>query len=170
VISAYTVATVTDVLITIVMSGLLLSKRSGIKRTDRLLANIAITSINTGSWTVINALLTVILTVATSKSTYIFAIPNLSAAPLYVNTVLCNLNVRQFFRDQEAETSFQFSTVRIINLFRREPRTRHASATRDTEDAELPTIRIEGEQDRNEFLNVESKTSTKLGSAHSLKV
>jgi len=116
VVSSYAVTCATDVIIALVMSGLLLQKRSGIAQTDKLLVKIAVTSINTGTWTAIDALLTVIFSLVTPNSDFIFAIPSWFASVLYVNTVLCNLNVRQFFRAKDTERNSKgLGSIRMLN-------------------------------------------------------
>jgi len=151
VISSYAVASATDILITIVLSALLLSQRSGVQRTDRLLVRIAITSINTGSWTAVDALLTAILTATnpTNKLDYIYAAPSWVASTLYANTVLCNLNIRQFFRTKDSadSSSIKFAstlhTLRFLKPFRGSPPTSFPSHETESDEHELPTIRVE---------------------------
>jgi len=164
VISAYAAACATDILITIVMSALLLSQRSGIQRTDRLLVRIAVTSINTGSWTAINALLTVILTTTTPASDLTFSIPSWFASTLYVNTVLCNLNVRQFFRSKDDESNFIFSsTLRFRKPFRftaTHPTARSRNTVTRPNEHELSTFRMEAKHgDDDELFNTGAKAT-----------
>ena len=56
----------------------------------------------------------------TPNSDFIFAIPSWFASVLYVNTVLCNLNVRQFFRardtdHRDAPGSKGIGSIRVLN-------------------------------------------------------
>jgi len=115
IVSSYAVTGATDIIIALVMGGLLLQRRSGDSKTDRLLIKIAVTSINTGTWTAVDALLTVILSLTTPDSEDIFACPSWFASPLYVNTVFCNLNIRQFFRDSDdSNDTIWLSTVGFL--------------------------------------------------------
>lgn len=105
IIALYSATCAADIVIAFVMCFLLFRRRTGLKRTDRLLSNLAIASINTGSWTAIDSILIVILTSSTPTSTFLFAAPNFLFSSLYINTVLCNLNIRQFFRERESQPS-----------------------------------------------------------------
>jgi len=109
----YGSACATELLIAIVMCGLLFQRRTGIGSTDKLLLNLAATSINTGIWPALVALLIVILTKATSPTDFIYASPTYISSTLYVNSILCNLNVRQFFRKQpdSGSTTKAFSSI-----------------------------------------------------------
>lgn len=168
VVSSYAVACATDIVIAFVMGGLLLTRRSGIARTDRLLVRITITSINTGSWTAVNALLTVILTLKTPQTDYIFAVPSLTASTLYANSVLCNLNVRQFFRASDAASTTNNNWGSSVHKWktsmgwRVDPSTaRSRNSTRGTEqNIELPTISLDTTQNSEDILHTQSKAST----------
>lgn len=177
VVSSYAVASATDIVIALVMGGLLLTRRSGIARTDRLLVKIAVTSINTGTWTAVNALLTVILTLATPQTDYIFAVPSLTASTLYANSVLCNLNVRQFFRARDTApttTTNWFSSIhkwKPSMVWRVDPSTAHTRSTgtrRTEQNIELPTIGLETTQNSEDFLHMQSKASS-MGSTSGIR-
>jgi len=89
------------------MCWLFYKRRTGTKRTDKLLTELAIASVATGSWTALDSILIVILTTSTPSSAFLFAAPNFCFSSLYINTVLCNLNIRQFFRERDLDRDLE---------------------------------------------------------------
>jgi len=87
-----------DVIIAATMSVLLYKRRTGVKKTDQMLTYLTIASINTGFWTAVLTLMTIIIAPATPTSDLYYLIPYLALPSVYINSVLCNLNIRQPLR------------------------------------------------------------------------
>ncbi|KAH7924103.1 hypothetical protein BV22DRAFT_533563 [Leucogyrophana mollusca] len=68
-------------------------------RSKNILRKLLILSINTGSWTALFAIFTLI-TILVYKNTLIYAALYYPLCPLYCNTVLANLNARTLIRDR----------------------------------------------------------------------
>ncbi|TDL19971.1 hypothetical protein BD410DRAFT_899929 [Rickenella mellea] len=91
-------AAAVDLAITISMCSLLYLSRNGIPSTDRLLGWLIISSLNTGAWTALFAIITVIL-VTTRPNDLLYAITYPPLCALYCNTILGNLTSRNFLRN-----------------------------------------------------------------------
>lgn len=111
--STLSVAAGVDVLIVICMTYLLLRKRTaaGFASTAHILQRLVLFSVNTGSWTALFALLSIIFMhiYPMKMISTVFAIP---LCPIYCNTVLANLNARQYIRN--TTTGHTFDTDQII--------------------------------------------------------
>ncbi|TBU43283.1 hypothetical protein BD309DRAFT_1019387 [Dichomitus squalens] len=88
-----------DVLISLTLIYLLWTRRvsNGFKSTDRLLYRLTMFVINTGVWTALCALFTIITLVA-YPNVQIYVSLNFVVCPLYCNTLLANLNARRYIR------------------------------------------------------------------------
>ncbi|KIJ64706.1 hypothetical protein HYDPIDRAFT_111276 [Hydnomerulius pinastri MD-312] len=97
--TAYTgSAAAVDIVIALAMCTLLATGRTGCnKHTDRMLLRLIVVSVNTGLWTAVFGLLTVVLLVTLPKDLVYLGV-FLPLCTLYCNTVLANLNVREYVR------------------------------------------------------------------------
>ncbi|PIL37556.1 hypothetical protein GSI_01250 [Ganoderma sinense ZZ0214-1] len=88
-----------DVLISLTLIFLLWQRRisDGFKSTDKILHRLTVFVINTGVWTALCALFTII-TLAAYPNVQIYVSLNFVVCPLYCNTLLANLNARGFIR------------------------------------------------------------------------
>jgi len=68
------------------------------KKTDRMLTYLILASISTGFWTAVLAIITIIVAAATPTTDFLYLIPYLALPSIYINSVLCNLNIRQPIR------------------------------------------------------------------------
>ncbi|KAH0828789.1 hypothetical protein J3R83DRAFT_3233 [Lanmaoa asiatica] len=93
------VAAAVDVLIAISLTFLLVSKwtTTGFTSTAHHLQRLAVFSVNTGIWTATFALLTVIL-MQLFPSNLLYAVFGIPLCSVYCNTLLANLNVREYVR------------------------------------------------------------------------
>jgi len=82
-------------------------KKTRFRSTNRLINRLIIYSINTGLATTTATLLTIIL-LATAPNTLIYGFFDFLISPLYVNSVLANLNSREYIR---GDASAQVSTL-----------------------------------------------------------
>jgi len=90
-----------------------LEKRSPFRKTNRLINRLIVLTINTGLATATATFLTIVL-LAASPNTLIYAFFNYLISPLYCNSVLANLNSRQFLRAAEPQGStLEFSRTPI---------------------------------------------------------
>ncbi|TDL19970.1 hypothetical protein BD410DRAFT_899928 [Rickenella mellea] len=103
-----------DLIIAFGLSILLYVRRTGIRSTDRLIGRIIALSVNTGMWTAVFALLTVLLVVLRSKD-IVYAITSFPLCALYCNTVMGNLNARTYMRTLAQTTSTVRSGPRIFS-------------------------------------------------------
>ncbi|KAM5542340.1 hypothetical protein V8D89_003799 [Ganoderma adspersum] len=90
-----------DVLISLTLIFLLWQRRisDGFRSTDRILYRLTVFIINTGVWTALCALFTII-TLAAYPNVQIYVSLNFVVCPLYCNTLLANLNARGFIRGE----------------------------------------------------------------------
>ncbi|KAI0686665.1 hypothetical protein C8T65DRAFT_677034 [Cerioporus squamosus] len=101
-----------DVIISLSLVYLLWSRRvsSRFKSTDKLLYRLTVFVINTGMWTALCALFTII-TLAAYPNVQIYVSLNFVVCPLYCNTLLANLNARGYLRgDNSTETNKDVAT------------------------------------------------------------
>lgn len=107
---------VLDFLIVIAMVWLLrIEGRSQYARTNNVINRLMILSINSGLVTMTAALI-FIITLATSPQTYVYIFFYYLTAPLYCNSVLANLNSREWLRRQAGQT--ESYNLRSRNLAR----------------------------------------------------
>jgi len=150
IIGLYSSTCAADIIIAFVMCYLLYRRRTGLRRTDRLLTNLALASINTGSWTAFDSILIVILTTSTPSSTFLFAAPNFCFSSLYINTVLCNLNVRQFFR--VSDRTRQQSKSSVFSNFKLKPQWgAHFSKSDQSGTIQMPHISVDTARQANTY-------------------
>ncbi|TDL19966.1 hypothetical protein BD410DRAFT_830042 [Rickenella mellea] len=91
-------AAAVDIVTTIAMCILLYFSRNGIPSTDRLLGWLMISSLNTGAWTAMFAIVTIILVTARPND-ILYSITNFPLCGLYCNTILGNLTARNILRN-----------------------------------------------------------------------
>jgi len=94
-----------DIIISCTMCGLLYHRRTGTRRADQLIAYLILVSINTGFWTAVMSIAIMIILPITPIDHMIFMGPYLALSSLYINSVLCNLNIRQPLRGFGAVTA-----------------------------------------------------------------
>ncbi|TFK68123.1 hypothetical protein BDN72DRAFT_858655 [Pluteus cervinus] len=88
-------AAAVDIAITACMAVLLVMGRTGFKKTDRMIIRLMFISINTGAWTALFAVIVVILSAA-YPGKLVNTVTFFPLASLYVNTLLANLNSRDY--------------------------------------------------------------------------
>ncbi|KAF9058451.1 hypothetical protein BDP27DRAFT_580796 [Rhodocollybia butyracea] len=98
-VAANSIAVGVDILIAGLMGYRLLTSRSGFARTDRMVNTLFIITVNSGLWTAIVAIIALIASLKFANLLNYAAI-YVMLAPLYCNTVLANLNVRDYVRSQ----------------------------------------------------------------------
>lgn len=90
---------VTDVVIAVTMTVLLLRVRTGVAKTDAIISNIVRLTVETGSLTATVAIVEAVLVLRRSfESSLLYECPALVLTKLYANTLLVNLNNREFLR------------------------------------------------------------------------
>ncbi|KAH7908871.1 hypothetical protein BJ138DRAFT_1156606 [Hygrophoropsis aurantiaca] len=111
------IAAVVDIATSIILCALLATNRSDdfSKKTDAIITRLIILSINTGLWTSLFALMSVIMIKAT-PGTLIFCIWQIPLSPLYCNTAVGCLNAREFIRQPSFESSMNSSPVPLDRL------------------------------------------------------
>ncbi|KAL0947469.1 hypothetical protein HGRIS_013574 [Hohenbuehelia grisea] len=110
-IAFWAIAAAEDILISAVLIKLIWERRPGddeIKSTRDILRRLILLSINTGVWTALDALFTIILLVAYPTKFY-FAALVFVQAPLYANSLLANLNARSFVRGKASRSRSGFT-------------------------------------------------------------
>ncbi|KAL7282719.1 hypothetical protein ACG7TL_004193 [Trametes sanguinea] len=102
-----------DILISLTLIFLLWHNRNpgGFRSTDRLIYRLTVFAINTGVWTALCALFTII-TLAAYPNIQIYVSLNLVICPLYCNTLLANLNARGYIRGDDFTEPNRSSTSR----------------------------------------------------------
>ncbi|KAF8435795.1 hypothetical protein L210DRAFT_3762595 [Boletus edulis BED1] len=105
--SCLSLSAAVDVLIAIAMTYLLLRMRNatGFANTAHILQRLIVFAVNTGTWTALFAVLSVVL-LRLYPSTFLHALPAIPLCSLYCNTLLANLNARAYVRDGEATPVF----------------------------------------------------------------
>ncbi|KAF9238081.1 hypothetical protein BU15DRAFT_62728 [Melanogaster broomeanus] len=102
-----------DIVIAIAMCTLLAMGRSGFsEKTDQLVLRLIVISLNTGLWTAILALLSIILLVSLPSTEVVYTGVYYPLGSLYCNTLLANLNVRPYLRGGEQVYSFRIARSR----------------------------------------------------------
>ncbi|KAF8885235.1 hypothetical protein CPB84DRAFT_1788493 [Gymnopilus junonius] len=97
--AANSIAVGVDILIAALMGYRLLTSRSGFARTDRMVNTLFVITVNSGLWTAIVAIIALAASLKFSNILNYAAI-YITLAPLYCNTVLANLNVRDYVRSK----------------------------------------------------------------------
>ncbi|KAF9492071.1 hypothetical protein BDN71DRAFT_1509759 [Pleurotus eryngii] len=97
--SIWGVSAVEDTLITLVLFYMLWKQRDGelLRQTSQLLYRVMFIGINTGTWTALVALFALI-TMTVWPNSMAFVSLNLVISPIYCNTLLANLNARDYIR------------------------------------------------------------------------
>lgn len=98
-ISTFIAQSTVDIMVAIVMSFLLYSRRSVIKRTNHIIKNLIIASVVTGAWPAVINVVT-IFNFTKYKGKVLYAGPFYLLPFFYINSVLGNLNLRSFIRSQ----------------------------------------------------------------------
>jgi hypothetical protein len=93
-----TIAAATDIALASCMMYLLQSERSGFNSSDQLVGKLILFSFNSGFWTALVALATIITLVAIPLPNLVYPGVYSMLCPLYCNTVLANLNSRRFLQ------------------------------------------------------------------------
>ncbi|KAH7904698.1 hypothetical protein BJ138DRAFT_871911 [Hygrophoropsis aurantiaca] len=111
------IAAAVDIAILIILCALLATNRSGgfNRKTDAIITRLIILSINTGLWTSLFALMSVIMLKAT-PGTLIYCIWQIPLSPLYCNTAVGCLNAREFIRQPSFESSMNSSPIPLDRL------------------------------------------------------
>ncbi|KIJ06274.1 hypothetical protein PAXINDRAFT_20528 [Paxillus involutus ATCC 200175] len=92
------------------MCTLLAMGRTGFnEKTDRMLLRLILVSINTGLWTAVLALLSIILLVSLPATELVYAGVYYPLCTLYSNTFLANLNIRSYIGG--GDHSYRFPVV-----------------------------------------------------------
>jgi len=103
-------AAAVDIAISIAMCTLLAMGRTGFnEKTDRMLLRLILVSINTGLWTAVLALLSIILLVSLPATELVYAGVYYPLCTLYSNTFLANLNIRSYIGG--GDHSYRFPVV-----------------------------------------------------------
>ncbi|KAF9230599.1 hypothetical protein BU15DRAFT_69060 [Melanogaster broomeanus] len=96
------IAAAVDIVIAIAMCTLLAMGRTGFsEKTDQMLLRLIVISLNTGLWTAILALLSIILLVSLPSTETLYTGFYYPICSLYCNTLLANLNIRPYLRGGE---------------------------------------------------------------------
>jgi len=111
-----------DILIVCAMCGLLYHRRTGTRKADQLITYLILASINTGFWTAVSSIAIMIIIPTTPKDHAIFLVPYLVLPSIYVNSVLCNLNIRQPLRGFGAITASGLGVDWVVSNGIRLPR------------------------------------------------
>ncbi|KAF9224910.1 hypothetical protein BS17DRAFT_779258 [Gyrodon lividus] len=107
------IAAAVDIAISIAMCALLWTGRTGFsEKTDRILLRLILVSINTGLWTAVLALLSIILLVSLPATEIVYAGVYYPLCTLYCNTFLANLNVRSYIRGEDQVKVYRFPVAR----------------------------------------------------------
>jgi len=107
-------AAAVDIAIAIIMIILLMMGRTGLyKNTDRMFVRLILTSVNTGLWTAVTGILVVALLLAQPEN-LIWTSPYVALSSLYCNTMLANLNAREFIRTGVPTAAYTLSSSRGI--------------------------------------------------------
>ncbi|KAF9238079.1 hypothetical protein BU15DRAFT_62726 [Melanogaster broomeanus] len=102
------IAAAVDIVIAIAMCTLLAMGRTGFsEKTDRMLLRLIVISLNTGLWTAILALLSMILLMSLPSTEMLYTGVNYPLCSLYCNTLLANLNIRPYLQGGEQAYSFR---------------------------------------------------------------
>ncbi|KAH0836835.1 hypothetical protein J3R83DRAFT_8619 [Lanmaoa asiatica] len=93
------------VMIAMALTFLLVRQRAttGFANTGHILQRLAVFAVNTGIWTALFALLTLIL-LYVSPSNLLYALFGIPICPIYCNTLLANLNAREYIRGEATDT------------------------------------------------------------------
>ncbi|KAJ6498103.1 hypothetical protein C8R47DRAFT_1112826 [Mycena vitilis] len=100
--SLWGVGAAQDILISAVLLWMLWTSRGGpyFHSTDQMLARLSVLVVNTGVWTALVALF-IIITMVAWPTVQIYVSLYFILCPLYCNTLLANLNARQFIRGRD---------------------------------------------------------------------
>ncbi|KAJ6498095.1 hypothetical protein C8R47DRAFT_1317885 [Mycena vitilis] len=100
--SLWGVGAAQDILISVVLLWMLWTSRGGayFQSTDKMLARLSVVVVNTGVWTALVALF-IIVTMVVWPTIQIYVSLYFVLCPLYCNTLLANLNARQFIRGRD---------------------------------------------------------------------
>ncbi|KAH7904744.1 hypothetical protein BJ138DRAFT_1130829 [Hygrophoropsis aurantiaca] len=117
VIAYNAIAAAIDIAILIILCALLATNRSGgfSRKTDAIITRLIILSINTGLWTSLFALMSLIM-IKASPNTLIYCIWQMPLSPLYCNTAVGCLNAREFIRQPSFESSMNSSPIPLDRL------------------------------------------------------
>jgi len=116
IISSFGVQSAVDISIAVIMCTLLYVRRTGLNRADRFLSDLILASIYTGACTAILAISIIIIIQVTTRQQLTFATPFSMLPSMYVNSVLCNLNIRKFIRKHgrgKADTTISLTSVKF---------------------------------------------------------
>jgi hypothetical protein len=119
-----TIAASSDVALAACMVYLLRAERSGFDSSDQLVGKLVLFSLNSGLWTALVALATVITLVGVPLPDLIFPAVYTMLCPLYCNTVMANLNSRKFLQQSNQKnqsTPSQPGNVALETFSRRAP-------------------------------------------------
>ncbi|KAF8956699.1 hypothetical protein BDZ97DRAFT_1925236 [Flammula alnicola] len=105
----------TDVIICVSLFALLWKRYSTLenshfKATGSMLQRLILLSINTGSWTASIAIVTIAMVLA-FPSNYIYVAFSFAMSPIYCNTLLANLNARDYVRNVEPDETVNLSAL-----------------------------------------------------------
>ncbi|KAF8961063.1 hypothetical protein BDZ97DRAFT_2077058 [Flammula alnicola] len=108
----------TDVIICVSLFALLWKRystleNSRLKATGSMLQRLILLSINTGSWTASIAIVTIAMVLA-FPSNYIYVAFSFAMSPIYCNTLLANLNARDYVRNVEPDETVNLSVLQTI--------------------------------------------------------
>jgi len=116
IISSFGVQSAVDISIAVIMCTLLYLRRTGLNRADRFLSDLILASIYTGACTALLAIAIIIIIQVTTRQQLTFATPFDMLPSMYINSVLCNLNIRKFIRKHgqgKTDTPISLTSVRF---------------------------------------------------------
>jgi len=116
-LAAWLVGTaVTDAVIAVAMTVLLLRARTGIAGTDAIISSIIRLTVETGSMTATFAIAETVLVLKPSLGmTLLYECPALVLTKLYANTLLVNLNNRAFVKKEDSVNVFESIHITRLN-------------------------------------------------------
>jgi len=103
-----------DIFFVVAMVILLTKERQGFSNTQSMIQRLIMLTINTGLITTVSALLAVIF-VRVQPATFVYAVFNCLVSPLYGNSVLANLNSRDYVRGRRDHTIPGSASVELSN-------------------------------------------------------
>lgn len=83
--------------------------------TDKLVVRLVVITVNTGLWTALFGLLSVILLVTLPRADIVYGITNFPISSLYFNTMIATLNVRTYVRATSDNGLSQLSSLRVAS-------------------------------------------------------
>ncbi|KAF5354606.1 hypothetical protein D9757_009582 [Collybiopsis confluens] len=127
-----TTAAVVDLVLALGMTYMLTKRSTNFDGSTRSLRLLAVLSINSGLWTAVFAILSIVLFLA-FPSNVLYAIFDFGISPLYCNTLLANLNARNFVASglKKVVTSSGGNSYNLSNIGTRPTGTGATLATSD---------------------------------------